>query len=178
MITEKPFAPRPVKKNSNILAIKIETGFDNLSKFNSNSSSSLIRRTSMNFEKSLSPEPSRNKCKNYSKEEDEFYTFNYELNQNISDESAKSEIISILNRNDSTLYASFNGKTESCVSDENRLTSNLCEDELTRFTFPPIRSSNPFYKNFSCASDEEHEVDLNVFNFSSKIFLQGGTLEN
>lgn len=170
MITEKPFAPRPVKKNSNkSAAIRIDTGFENISKFNSNSSSSQTRKSSINFEQLLSPEISRIKCKNFIKVEEEFCIFKNELSQNLSEESAKSEIISILNKNDSTFFTSFNGNTESCLSEENRLTTNVYEDEIIKLNLPPIRISNPVYKNFY-SSDDEDEVDLNVFNFTSKLF--------
>jgi len=170
MITEKPFAPRPVKKNSNkSAAIRIDTGFETISRFNSNPSNSQTRRSSINFEQLLSPEINRLKCKNFTKVEEEFCIFKNELSQNLSEESAKSEIISILNKNDSTFYTSFNGNRENSLSEEIRLTTNVYEDEIIKFNLYPIRSSNPVYKNFYC-SDDEDEVDLNVFNFTSKIF--------
>jgi hypothetical protein len=180
MFTERPFAPKPVKRYSNNLGLKLNSKLDRNIKVDYKYSLSEKGKTLNNFDNPFSPEISQKKTGKIFIEEDEFSIFKSELEMNQSEEYAKCEIFSILKRNDSTFYASLNGKSECSENDENRLPSNLGDEENFKFTLPPIRTSNPYYKNvFGSSSDEEEEgVDLNFNKFKSKIFCRGKMIEN
>lgn len=178
MFYEKPYAPKPIKRYSNNMGLKVNDGFDKEIKLDNHTISSVKFERKINLENPFSPVISPIGSNKILEEEDELSLFINELKMNKSEESAKIEIFSILNRNDSTFYASLNGRSDSTEGDDNRLPINNEEEENLKFTFPPLRSFNPFYKNINYNSSDEQEIDLNAINFKSKIFCKSKKNEN
>ena len=88
---------------------------------------------------------------------------NLELNfsHGLQEESAKSEILSILNENCRSSIKTYNSNGS----------YNLCEDETS-----PVRLSNPFFKNFGKKREEAY-IDFTLFlENNEEEPLQGTTL--
>jgi hypothetical protein len=153
MHSEKPLAPRPVKRNSNNLGIKLESGFERRISIKSNSSQERLTADDSVSPNRFSPFSSK------TNDPDAFY-FAFELENNISEECAKSELFSILNKNDSTFASdSFNSGN-----------FRSGEEEPLRISLPPIRTRNPVYKNACIIIDQDQE--LNLFKFKSEKILR------
>jgi len=169
-LSGKLVAPKPVRRNSNTSELKFELNSLEINPISPvKSCKSAIGAKQFDYSKNLISGFSKLEIgaikKNFTHNNLSEREFENELEKNIEEESAKNEILNILNRNDSTYFQSY-------ISEEMEEEENLVEEqeENIRITFPPLRCSNPFSKNFDSSENSQnlHNIDLRIFKFKSK----------
>jgi hypothetical protein len=141
--SQKTFAPKPVKRNSNPKGIKLITEFEKITS---------IREYTYTPNSKLNPD-----C--FLKKAVSAYDI---FEKDIRDSSSTSELLSILNQStgiDSFLY-------QSEISEINDDCNVI--DEL-RISMPPMRCDNPFFKNFKEMAYET-SCDTNCAEFNTEYF--------
>jgi hypothetical protein len=130
--SRKLFAPKPIKNKPNPNGLKIITEFERIKGAPFKTFTPICKSRPLTFKKSLS---------------DNVTYSNFE--KDIRDSSSTSEILSILNTRstgfDSMLYPNIN-------EDFNEDSDYLFIDDDIRTSMPPMRSKNPFAKNFNSAA--------------------------
>jgi hypothetical protein len=157
----KPFAPKPIKKL--VSSIKLDSNSDKCDFPSSNAPNSINRP----YHRYQHHEPSLNitkssKSVNQFKDED-YFTFETQLNSDLSDTAAKNEILSILclRESTSTCFQSCLFSTKEKDDEISEINKDIIFDQ-SDMDDVPVRSSNPFYKNFS-DKEENGMENVNVF---------------
>jgi hypothetical protein len=139
--SQKIIKPRPVKRMSNILGVKIITEFEKIIP-------GITHKT-------LTPCSKLKSNCSLKKSVSEILTYEV-FQKDIRDSSSTSELLSILN-NESTGIDSLLYNSE--IADLNEEFFILNDD--LRISMPPIRCKNPFFKNFN--TDKELNYDDNNY---------------
>ncbi len=182
-IEGKLVAPKPIKKISKFSTLKIrnhELSNSCPSTLTKSENNKLIKNFGFKFDEKLfelfdeiqpnTPENNKIATPNLSSHSE----LEFELERNLSNETAKCEILHILKQKDSLPKISkscsfFNDN----LSDKNTATT---EDENLRGSIPPSRTNNPFYKNFEENSEGEDEFAI-IKCHSSQLFKNKGVID-
>lgn len=162
--TGKPFAPKPVKRvcSNNLMRIDSKNG-NIIHHFSSFSVKGNRQFGWSNEDIDLYNNKER---KNRRTITSGFTEDHNKFKQDFCDESAKSEIASILGMDSSTARGSLLTYTDNAdISFEDII--NL--DEELRSSAIPVRTSNPFYKNFNNEIIDPNECSLTKFHSTNDL---------
>jgi hypothetical protein len=161
MNNSRILAPKPIRKVPSSLNIKVDNYLSNVAL--ARPANSVKTKKSFNWTKhNIDPfSPSTNSVINLT-----LFT-GENVEEELYEEEMKSEILSILGRNESTWYKSFDIGSEFDVNTNEYLKIDFSEADSNKI---PVRSSNPLIKNFS---EEDIELDLSSKKFNSDNCLLG-----
>lgn len=165
------YAPRPIKHYKNHSGIKIETL---KYEYDTQHFTSHTVKAKKVIDWSMSIFPVNSKMdlrKSFLQCLNEPDMVDIDFKEELKEENVKSEILSILNGSESTLYASnissFDSALNKYKSELFQKEDNFCERIDIRTSMPPLRSQNPFFKNF-IDNENLEDSEINLVQFNSK----------